>query len=308
MDRVRKQIGIPLAAGMNSFRYTGKGITVAVLDTGVGDHPDLFGRTIGFKDFVNGKEYAYDDSGHGTHVCGIIGGSGKVSGGRYQGIATEANFIVGKVLDKDGEGSAENMLKGLEWILNVRGRYHVKVLNISVGINNIRDKEKEARLRELMEFLWECGIIVICAAGNNGPESGSISSLGRSRKLITVGCHDGEYYKDMPGSCENYSGRGDLFSPLRKPDIVAPGTNIVSCNAFYRNVRGKIRDGYIVKSGTSMATPIISGTAAIFLEKYPHFKCDDFKKRLTYTATDLGESWNKQGWGMVNVKRLMGDL
>lgn len=306
MDRVRKQIGIPLAAGTNYYKYTGRGVTVAVLDTGVVEHPDLSGRIVGFKDFVDGKEYAYDDSGHGTHVCGIIGGSGKVSGGRYQGIAPEANFIVGKVLDKDGEGSAENMIKGLEWILGVRERHHIKVLNISVGINNISDKKKEAYLMELMEFLWDCGVIVVCAAGNKGPGSGSISSFGRSRKLITVGCHDGEYYKNMPGSCEKYSARGDLFSPLRKPDIVAPGTNIVSCNAFYKRIRGKLHDSYIVKSGTSMATPIISGTAAVFLEKYPHFKCDDFRKRLTYTATDLGEPWNKQGWGMLNVERLLG--
>lgn len=306
MDRVRKQIGLPLSEGSNRCRYTGKGITVAVLDTGVVEHPDLLGRIVGFKDFVDGRKFAYDDSGHGTHVCGIIGGSGKVSGGRYQGIATEANFIVGKVLDQDGEGSADNMMRGLEWILDIRLRYHIKVLNISVGINNIRDKEKETRLREFMEFLWDCGIIVVCAAGNSGPGNGSISSLGKSRKLITVGCHDGEFYKNMPGSCGNYSGRGDLFSPLRKPDIVAPGTNIVSCNAFYESIRGKVRGGYTAKSGTSMATPIISGIAAIFLEKYPHLKCDDFRKRLTYTATDLGEPWNKQGWGMVNAERLFG--
>ncbi len=294
-----------MLAGTDRLKYTGRGITAAVLDTGVGEHPDLSGRIIGFRDFVNGRQRASDDSGHGTHVCGIIGGNGITSGGRYQGIAPEATFIIGKVLDKEGEGSADNMLKGLEWILGIREKYHIRVLNISVGINNIRNKEKELKLRELMELLWECGVIVVCAAGNSGPAGGSISSIAKSRRLITVGCHDGDYYRDMPGCCEKYSGRGDLFSVLRKPDIVAPGTNIVSCNSLFKRVGGRVRSGYIAKSGTSMATPIVSGTALIFLEKYPHFKCDDFKKRLTYTATDLGEPWNKQGWGMINVERLM---
>lgn len=301
MERVKNQIGVLPAAEYG--KYTGRGVTVAVLDTGISRHPDLRNRIRVFRDFVNNRNDVYDDCGHGTHVCGIIGGDGYASGGRYSGIAPKVQFVIGKVLDKDGEGSADNMISALEWILKIRTVYQIRVLNISVGINNLKDRNKEKYIIELMELIWDCGVTVICAAGNNGPESGSLSALGKSRKIITVGCHDGQMHKNKSGSCDNYSGRGDLFSPLRKPDVVAPGTDIISCNAFYLNGKNNY---YVKKSGTSMATPIVTGVAALFFEKYPHFRCDDFKKRLTYTASDLGEPWNKQGWGMVNVQRLLG--
>jgi serine protease AprX len=106
-------------------------------------------------------------------------------------------------------------------------------------------------------------------------------------------------------SCESYSARGELFAPYRKPDVVAPGTDIVSCNAFFKVRAGHIYSAYTKKSGTSMAAPIVSGLAALFIEAYPNLKCHDFKRQLTYTATDLGEPWNKQGWGMVNAGKLL---
>lgn len=306
MQRVRNQIEVPYLPeqGINKI-YTGTGVTVAVLDTGVGRHPDLAGKVFAFRDFVNGKPIMYDDSGHGTHVCGIICGSGSVSGGRFRGIAPHADLIVGKVLDDKGNGCTEHMLQGLQWILEMREQYHIRILNISVGIGDLQNKEKERAIKTELEKVYGSGIIVICAAGNKGPESGSISSLGTSRHFITVGCHDGNYYRDYPGRCDSYSGRGDALSTLRKPDIVAPGTNIVSCNVFYNRNRGRIQNAYVSKSGTSMATPIVSGVAALALEKNPFLSGEEFRKKLTMTATDLGEEWNKQGWGMVNVKRLL---
>jgi serine protease AprX len=305
MDRVRKLTDMPVQNGTQNYIYTGKGVTAAVLDTGINRHPDFGERIIMFKDFVNNRENIYDDSGHGTHVCGILGGSGLVSDGRFMGIAPDINFIVGKVLDRNGEGTAEKMIKGIEWLLEIKQNYHIGVLNISVGINHIKDRGAQNYLVELIEFLWDSGMTVVCAAGNNGPENGTIAAYGKSRKVITVGCHDGADYKGAGNSCENYSGRGELYAPYRKPDVVAPGTDIISCNASFRMRAGRIYSAYTAKSGTSMAAPVVSGLAALFIEAFPALSCDDFKKRLTYTATDLGEPWNKQGWGMVNARKLL---
>lgn len=306
MQRVRNQIEVPYLPEPDIDKiYVGAGVTIAVLDTGVGRHPDLAGRVLAFRDFVNGRQIMYDDSGHGTHVCGIICGSGSASGGRFRGLAPSASLVVGKVLDDKGNGCTEHMLQGLRWILEMQEQYHIRILNISVGIGDLQDKEKERAIKDELERVYERGIIVICAAGNKGPKSGTISSLGTSRRFITVGCHDGDYYRGYPGRCDSYSGRGDALSTLRKPDIVAPGTNIVSCNVFYSRNRGRIQNAYVSKSGTSMATPIISGAAALALEKNPSMSGEEFRKKLTATATDMGEVWNKQGWGMVNVKRLL---
>ncbi|MBR1930958.1 MAG: S8 family peptidase [Lachnospiraceae bacterium] len=302
MQRVRGQIGVTEKV---CGKITGKGVVVAVLDTGLGRHPDMTGRLWAFRDFVNGRQFMYDDSGHGTHVCGIICGDGKLSGGKYAGIAPGAGLVVGKVLDGAGDGSTEDMLKGLEWIDKVDRQYGIRVLNISIGIGDLKDAKKEARMREQLEALWDKGITVICAAGNKGPGNGTISAIGASRKLITVGCHDGVFCKYNPRRCETYSGRGRALSDVRKPDIVAPGTDIISCNCFMTRQNGMVRNGYISKSGTSMATPVIAGTAALFFEKYPQMTNEEFKQKLTFTALDLGEAWNKQGWGMVNVERLL---
>jgi serine protease AprX len=197
------------------------------------------------------------------------------------------------------------MQEALEWVLRVKNRYGIRVLNISVGIGDLKERYKEQMLRKSLELLWDHNILVVCAAGNTGPEDGSISEMASSRKVLTVGCHDGRYCKNDPGRCETYSGRGRRYDVTRKPDIVAPGTRILSCNAFWQNRNGRIYRPYVAKSGTSMATPIVSGAAALVMEKYPQITNEEFVRLLSLTATDLGEPWNKQGFGMLNVRRLL---
>ncbi len=301
MRRVLEQI----EAHYEEEHITGQGITVAVLDSGFGRHPDLNNNLRCFRDFVNHKRLAYDDNGHGTHVCGIICGSGSLSSGWYRGVAPGAGLVVGKVLDHRGDGTTEHMLEGLQWILDVKEQYGIRILNISVGIGDLQNREKEEALRRQIEKLWDSGITVICAAGNKGPENGSISSIGGSDKVLTVGCHDGKYCLDNPGRCCLYSGRGDALSPIRKPDIVAPGTDIMSCNVGLKKSNGCINHAYIKKSGTSMATPIVSGAAALAFSKNPSMTNEEFMQKVTSTATDLEEARNLQGWGMVNVRRLL---
>lgn len=276
-----------------------EGVTVAVLDSGIARHPDLTGKLVAFRDFVNHRRFPYDDSGHGTHICGIICGSGVLSNGNYRGIAPAARLVVGKVLDEKGDGSTDNMLAGMRWIEEIRSQYNIRILNISVGIGSLKEACKEKALKEQLEALWKSGVTVVCAAGNKGPKAASISAIGVNTQVITVGCHDGEFCRNNPKRCENYSGRGAFGAVPRKPDVVAPGTDILSCNAFLN------QGGYTRKSGTSMATPIVSGVLALTLQKYPQMTNEELRQKLTFSAKDLGEAWNKQGWGMVDVGGLL---
>lgn len=309
MQRVRKQIEAEFG---RQEQWMKRPVTIAVLDTGIGRHPDLVGKLLCFHDFVNQRKLMYDNNGHGSHVCGILCGNGALSEGRYRGIAPSCRLVVGKVLDDNGDGMTDSMLDGLDWVMENQQRYGISVLNISVGIGNLNEPEKENALRRKVEEVWDSGILVVCAAGNKGPEDGSISSVGGSNKVITVGCHDGVYCRSNGKRCETYSGRGSAFSAMRKPDIVAPGTDIMSCNVHYQKSHTlyqaqtrNIRNAYIAKSGTSMATPIVSGAVALLRQKYPNMNNTLIKQKLIYTASDLGEPWNKQGWGMINVKRLL---
>lgn len=308
MQRVREQVEDISGERLDG----GAGITVALLDTGVAPHPDLAGRILCFRDFVSEgfqtdfrDGISYDDNGHGTHVAGILCGSGKLSQGKYRGLAPGAKLVVGKVLDDKGDGSTEAMLRGLEWVMEIRERYRVRILNISVGIGDLDDKRKEWALRRKLERLWQLGILVVCAAGNKGPGDGTVSSVGGNSKVVTVGCHDGSFQAGAPWLCANYSGRGMPGAVIRKPDLVAPGTDIVSCCADCCRFHGRWVNAYVMKSGTSMATPIVSGAAALCLQKFPSMTNEECRQKLQYTATDLGAPWNQQGWGMLNVRRLL---
>ena len=305
MQRVRTQLGLTdLVLG----RLRGAPVTAAVLDSGVSLHPDLEGAVIAFRDFTGYADRnkpekrdmaPYDQYGHGTHVCGILGGNGKISGGRFGGIFPGMKLVVGKVLDERGEGSMEEMQEGLEWILSIRKQYEIRLLNISVGISNLREVEKQKRLLEVLGQFSKQGILVICAAGNGGPGENSLSALGEARGAVSVGCHDGAFFRNDPGRCAVFSGRGSKGSGIRKPDVVAPGTGIMSCSGLYR--RGMpVRAAYQKRSGTSMAAAIVTGCLARTLQQNPDLTPEELKCILISTAADLGEDPSLQGYGMVN--------
>lgn len=302
MLRVRHQVGcsdeLIHSCGNN-------GVTIAMLDTGVSYHPDFDHRIIAFKDFVNGKRNAYDDSGHGTHVAGCLCGSGVLSEGRYKGIAPESRLVVGKVLDYKGDGNIDNMADGMEWILKQIREYDIRILNISIGMDESIERARMEQLVELIDKAWEEGLIVVCAAGNMGPNPMTISPLGARKEVITVGCHEGGYFRNHPHLCEDYSSRGPTPYAMKKPDVVAPGTDIVSCNAQISRRGRYYKNAYISKSGTSMAAPVVSGGLALLLQKYPFYTNVQAKQKLMYTARDLNEPWHKQGWGMIQIDRLL---
>ena len=140
MERVRKLIHTELPHGEG---YFGGGSNVAILDTGMTMHPDFRNRVLDFKDFVNKRTGIYDDNGHGTHLAGIIGGSGALSNGKYTGIAPECHYIVIKVLDTMGNGNVEAVVRAVDWILNNRRRYNIRFLNISIGMMPQTKREEQ---------------------------------------------------------------------------------------------------------------------------------------------------------------------
>ncbi len=302
MWRVKEQIDCTEKV---QSKYSGKNISVAVLDTGIFLHPDLSGRVLEFQDFIHQIEEPYDDCGHGTHVAGCLAGDGYLSDGRFSGIAPSCNLIVGKVLDKKGMGNIDTMISAIHWILNNKEKYNIRILNISIGFEDQVSEYKIKKLVEVLEDVWSQGLLVVVAAGNKGPKAKSISPLGMSKNIMTVGCHDLDYHKEGVTLCEAYSGRGPSIFSLKKPDIVAPGTNIISTCYQCRRLGKQFVDIYETKSGTSFATPLVSGAAALLLEKKPELTPEEVKFRLCFTATDLKEPWNKQGWGMLNVSRAL---
>lgn len=284
--------------GEEAAAYTGMGIGVAVLDTGCFPHEDLSNRIAAFCDMVSHRPEPYDDNGHGTHVCGIIGGSGSACGNLHCGVAPACHLIPVKVLDRRGNGYASDVLAGLRWIRENRGRYNIRIVNISVGSFSRRNMGENSALVRGVNETWDAGLVVVVAAGNMGPKNGTITTPGISRKVITVGCSDDHKEVNVMGNrMIDYSGRGPTGSCICKPDVVAPGASIISCS----NQQGQ----YTCKSGTSMATPFVSGALALLLEKYPEMSNRDVKLWLRERAVDIGLPKNQQGWGMLDVGELL---
>jgi serine protease AprX len=297
MRKVRQMLGIN---NLHKRGIMGENVNVAVLDSGIESHPDFDNRIIGFKDFVNGRYKNYDDEGHGTHVAGIIAGSGKASGGICAGIAPRANIISLKVLDNRGIGREDNVLQGIWWIIDNGKYFNIRIVNISFGAFG-RNELQNKKLVEAVELLWDLGYLVVAAAGNSGPEISTISTPGDSKKIVTVGAADDNIKIIVNGKVtRNYSGRGPTAECIQKPDVVAPANRIYSCCNLWKK-----KYPYVAKSGTSMATPIVSGAFCLLLsesQKLTNLQC---KKILKSTSIDLKMDKNRQGWGLINPSKML---
>lgn len=292
IDFYRKRVGV-----------SPRRIGIAVMDTGIFLHKDIAENVISFYDCVEGKNIPYDDNGHGTHVSGIIAGTGMHSMGKCKGINPNANIVSIKVLGKKGSGKTTYILKGIDYLLKNKEKYNIRILNISVGGNyNPKDKDNNI-LIEVVEKAWKAGVVVVAAAGNNGPENGSITVPGVSKRIITVGSSDdirNDKKNRTKNNISNYSGRGPTCNCIVKPDIICPGNGILSLK---NNI-----DGYVVKSGTSMATPIVSGLVSIMLEKNPNMMPKDVKKILLRNTIDTFQDKNIQGYGKLDIGRILNQL
>jgi len=267
--------------------FRGKGIRVAIVDTGIDlGHPDFAGRILAGKSFV-GTSYQ-DDNGHGTHVAGILAGSGVSSRGRYEGVAPEALLYVAKVLRGDGSGLMSHVMAGVEWGVD----QEAQVINLSLG--GIGPCNGTDALSELCDAAVELGVVVCVAAGNAGPGTATVGPPGCAHQVITIGASDDN------DQVADFSSRGPTLDGRVKPDMVFPGGGIVSCRARDTGMGTPVDDHYTTASGTSMATPHASGTAALLLEAAPALTPAQIKALLQRTAVDLGLDPNTQGSGRAD--------
>ena len=287
---------------------TGKGIGVAIIDTGIHPHKDLEGRIVGFKDFVGKKTSAYDDNGHGTHVAGDIGSDGSKSEGRYQGAAPASNLIGVKVLNQFGSGALSTVIQGIEWCIRQKEALGIRVMNLSLG-SKATQSYADDPVCQAVEKAWEQGIVVCVAAGNEGPQAGTIASPGIDPKAITVGAIDDKNTNEF-GKYEvaGFSSRGPTVDGFLKPDLVSPGTNLISLRSpnsaiDRQNKSARVGKDYISLSGTSMATPVCAGIVALLLEQNPGLSPDRVKEVLMATAKPLeGQSETVQGKGLIDAE------
>lgn len=303
MNRCHLLIGTKWA---HQRKIYGKNIGIAVIDTGIHPHIDLTSggnRIIGFQDMIQKKEVPYDDNGHGTHVAGIIAGNGTSSNQKYIGMAPKSNLIGIKVLNQDGNGSIPHILSGFQWIIQQKETYQIRIVNISIGATSFQMPTENSALIKGVNQLWDAGLIVVAAAGNNGPKPGSVSSPGISRKIITVGACDDAVPIELSGtSAKHYSGRGPTYACIQKPDLVAPGSHIFSCQP---TINSNYANPYTYRSGTSMSTPIVSGAIALLLSIAPSLTNKEVKIKLKESCIDLGLPKNQQGWGLIHIPKLL---
>lgn len=298
----------------NGTELTGKGVTVAVIDTGIYPHNDLSGRIISFVDFINQRPDPYDDNGHGTHCAGDALGNGSASDGLYAGPAPEANVIGVKVLDKLGSGSLETVMQGVEWCINYNESnpdQPIDIISMSLGAAAQQfDNENDDPMVQIVEKAWEKGIVVCVAAGNEGPEARTIASPGISDQVITVGALDDRNTSDSRSDDDvaSFSSRGPTIYGKEKPDILAPGVNIISLrspNSYLDKLQkgNRVGSDYFVLSGTSMATPICAGIVALVLQQNPNATPQEVKDLLK-NGTDLWRDRdpNIYGAGYINAE------
>jgi serine protease AprX len=270
---------------------TGKGVTVAVLDTGIDKLSDFAGRLVGGVDLTGANNPFHDSYGHGTFVAGLIAGDGASSGGTYSGEAPGANLVSIKVAGASGITSMGTVIDGLQWAIDHQKTYGIKVLNISLGVQPTESTVSDP-LDQAVEAAWNAGITVVASAGNAGPFDGTILSPGDDPLVITVGALD-DMAQSLVSDDEmtSFSSVGPT-SPdgWVKPDLVTSGQSVVSLAApgstVYKDYpSARIGSGNFAGSGTSFSAAITSGAAALVLADHPGLTPDQVKARLLGTAS-----------------------
>ncbi len=271
---------------------TGKGIGVAVLDSGIAPHPDFGNRVTVNLNFASTATSPDDQFGHGTIVAGIIGGNGAASGGRYTGIAPEVTLLNLRVNDATGAAATSDIMNAILWVVNNKDVYNIRVINLSM-LSSVAESYTTSALDAAVEYAWLKGIAVVVAAGNLGPNS-ALYAPANDPYVITVGAtDDAGTVTSADDTLTAFSSFGLTQDGFRKPDLVAPGRHIVSTAAagsaiattYPQNLVGW---QYVQLSGTSLAAPQVSGIAALYLEAHQGIRPGQLKGVLLTTAHGFG--------------------
>ena len=274
---------------------TGKGIKIAVVDTGIdAKHPDFANRIVAAKDFSSDGDQI-DHFGHGTHVAGIAAGTGAVSDGKFGGVAPGAQLIDAKALAKNGSGSMSGIIKAMEWAADQGAK--IENMSLGGGASDGRDPLSQ----EVNAITAKKGVLFAIAAGNSGPK-GKVSTPAAADLALSVGA------VDKARALAYFSSRGPRVKDNAvKPDVVAPGVRITAPRANYGD-----NDPYATYSGTSMATPMVAGAAALVMQLHPDWSAMQVKNALMNSASAIGDndsgyiSVYDQGTGLINLSNILG--
>ncbi|WP_246002475.1 S8 family peptidase [Allorhizocola rhizosphaerae] len=288
LDPNLSQVGAPQAWADG---YTGRGVTVAVVDTGADfGHPDLAGQVVERADFTVKDGDAVDRHGHGTHVAATIAGTGAASAGRRKGVAPDAKLAVAKVLGDDGSGTDSQVIAGMEW-----AAARAKVVNVSLG--GWEESDGTDPLSQAVDALTaKHGTLFVVAAGNSGDDW--ITGPAAAKEALTVGA------VDRDDRLAEFSSRGPVMNTrAAKPELVAPGVDIIAARA-QGTAMGTVIDGhYTSASGTSMATPHAAGGAAILAQRHPQWTPQQLKSGLVGAVDPLAGDVYEHGSGRLDVAR-----
>ncbi|WP_224283968.1 S8 family serine peptidase, partial [Streptomyces sp. LS1784] len=291
LDRSTAQIGAPQAW---SSGWTGKGVKVAVLDSGIDrGHPDVAGSLGETSDFTGaaGAPVTADPDGHGTHVASIVAGTGAASDGRFKGVAPDAELLVGRVLNDEGNGQESWVLQGMEW-----AAARAPIVNMSLTGAPTDGNDPMAQAVNTLSARY--GTLFVAAAGNSG-SAGTVGTPGSADAALTVGS------VDRDGTLARSSSRGPRVGDQAvKPDLTAPGVGIVAARAAGTDGQEPVGDRYTAISGTSMAAPHVAGAAALLAQQHPQWKGPQLKAALTSSAAPAaGQGAYEQGAGRVDLAR-----
>jgi serine protease AprX len=276
---------------------TGQGVTVAVVDTGLGRHRGLLrdiqgrpGRIIGWVDFVNGRRTARDPNGHGTHIAGIIANSQRGADGEWNGVAPGVNLVGVRVLDETGYGSYEHVIQGIQWVIEHKDAYNIRVMNLSMS-GPVAAPYWADPLSQAVTAAWANGIVVVVAAGNGGPGSMNVGVPAYNPYALTVGAFtDNHTPLDWNDDyLAPFSAAGPTMDGFVKPDVVAPGAHMVSVMNPHtylaeNHQANQVSNQYFSMAGTSQAAAVVSGMAALVVAGHPELTPDQVKFRIMVTA------------------------
>ncbi|MFB4273172.1 S8 family serine peptidase [Nonomuraea sp. GTA35] len=297
-DVSNAQIGAPAAwaAGLD-----GKGVKVAVIDTGVdAAHPDLAGKIVSSRNFVpegepggGAPDDVTDGHGHGTHVASTIAGSGAASEGRHKGVAPGAELAIAKALDDEGSGPTSSIIEAMEWAAATED-----ATIVSMSLGGAWSDGKDPLSQAVNDLTEEHGTLFVIAAGNDGPSPGTVSSPGAADAALTVGAVDAQ------DQIAEFSGRGPRWGDKAiKPEITAPGVGIVAARAAGTSMGSPVDDRYTAASGTSMATPHVAAAAAILAQQHPDWTPERLKNTLIGSTAPVAGTVFEYGSGRLDVAR-----
>src|SRR5215470_14051279 len=327
VSTLRLSLGLSAGAAANLAPgvINGTGVGVAIVDSGISPAADFAGRIKGFYDFTKldrshqpTQPVPYDDLGHGTHIASLIASSGAAPGYMFQGVAPNANLVVFKVLDKNGAGSTSSVIAAIEYITAHRRALGVQIINLSLG-KPITAPAKFDPLVQAVEQASARGLIVVVAAGNDGPGYGSINSPANSPSAVSIGAVDGLTTVTRDDDyVPSFSSRGPTwYDGFAKPDVVAPGVNLYSDASPGSTLVNSTNPAYpqqtvdgvnlLDLSGSSMSAAVATGVIALELDANAHQNRDPLtvnaaKAILEYTSVPVANAdYLTQGAGQINA-------